>query len=50
MPLTYSISTGLAFGFIASVLTATAAGRAAKVHPLMWGIAAFSVLDLVLRA
>ena len=26
MPLTYSISTGLAFGFIASVLTATAAG------------------------
>ena len=49
MPLTYSISTGLAFGFIASVLAATAAGRAAKVHPLRWAIAAFSALDLVLR-
>ena len=49
MPLTHSISTGLAFGFIASVLTATAAGRAREVHPVMWLIAALSALELGLR-
>ena len=50
MPLTHSISTGLAFGFIASVLFAVAAGRAAKVHPVMWLIAALSALELALRS
>ncbi|MGD9546040.1 MAG: NCS2 family permease [Candidatus Krumholzibacteriia bacterium] len=50
MPLTYSISMGLAFGFTAHVLASLAAGRAREVHPLMWGIAAFSVLDIVLAA
>ena len=42
--------TGLAFGFIASVLFATGAGRAAKVHPVMWVIAALSALELALRS
>ncbi|MBU2502284.1 NCS2 family permease [bacterium] len=50
MPLTYSISMGLAFGFTAHVLASVAAGRARDVHPLMWGIAAFSVLDIVLAS
>lgn len=50
MPLTYSISMGLAFGFTAHVLASAAAGRTREVHPLMWGIAAFSVLDIVLAA
>jgi AGZA family xanthine/uracil permease-like MFS transporter len=49
MPLTHSISTGLAFGFIASVLFAVGAGRAAKVHPVMWVIAVLSALELALR-
>jgi AGZA family xanthine/uracil permease-like MFS transporter len=46
MPLTFSISRGLAFGFIAWVVCAAAAGRARKVHPMLWVIAAFSALDL----
>jgi len=49
MPLTHSISTGLAFGFIASALMAVAAGRAREVHPVLWVIAAFSALEIGLR-
>ena len=49
MPLAHSISTGLAFGFVATVVCAVAAGRAAGVHPLMWAIAALSALELGLR-
>jgi AGZA family xanthine/uracil permease-like MFS transporter len=49
MPLTHSISTGLAFGFIASVVTAVAAGRAREVHPAMWIIASMSALEIGLR-
>jgi AGZA family xanthine/uracil permease-like MFS transporter len=49
MPLTHSISTGLAFGFVACVVTAVAAGRAREVHPVMWVIAALSALEIGLR-
>ena len=48
MPLTNSISTGLAFGFIATVAAAIGAGRARRLHPAMWLIAAMSVVDLAL--
>ena len=48
MPLTYSISMGLAFGFTAYLLAAVAAGRAREVHPVLWGIGVFSVLEIVL--
>jgi adenine/guanine/hypoxanthine permease len=50
MPLTYSISMGLAFGFIAYIIATATAGKAGKIHPFMWGIGAFSVLDVVLSA
>ncbi len=50
MPLTYSISMGLAFGFIAYIVANAAAGKAGKIHPFMWGIGVFSVLDVVLTA
>lgn len=50
MPLTYSISMGLAFGFTAHILVMTAGGRARSVHPVMWAIGAFSVLEIVLAA
>ncbi len=50
MPLTYSISMGLAFGFIAYIVATVAAGKIGKIHPLMWGIGVFSVLDVVLTA
>ena len=49
MPLTHSISTGLAFGFVASVLASVATGRMRDVHPVMWLIAALSVLEIALR-
>ena len=48
MPLTYSIATGLAFGFVAYILTAVAVGRWRQVHPVMWGVGVLSVLDIVL--
>jgi AGZA family xanthine/uracil permease-like MFS transporter len=50
MPLCYSISTGLAFGFLAHVLMTVAAGRGRDLPPAMWVIAAVSALDLVLTA
>lgn len=50
MPLTYSISMGLAFGFLASIVASVAAGKAARVHPVMWVIGAISLLEIVLTA
>jgi AGZA family xanthine/uracil permease-like MFS transporter len=50
MPMTYSISTGLAFGFSAYLVTSVASGRARRVHPVMWVIGIASVLDIVLAA
>lgn len=46
MPLTYSISTGLSFGFIAFVLLKAVAGKFDEISWLMWIIAALSVLNL----
>jgi AGZA family xanthine/uracil permease-like MFS transporter len=48
MPLTFSISRGLAFGFLAHILAVTAAGRARSLHPVMWVVGVFSLLELVL--
>ncbi|MBD3222436.1 NCS2 family permease [bacterium] len=50
MPLTYSISMGLAFGFLASIAARVAAGRARTVHPVMWGIGAISALEIAVSA
>jgi len=44
--LSYSISTGLAFGFISFVLIKSASGKIREVKPTMWIIAALSVLFL----
>ncbi|WP_340111759.1 NCS2 family permease [Maribellus mangrovi] len=46
MPLTYSISNGLSFGFIAFVLLKAVAGKFDEISWLMWIIAALSVLNL----
>ncbi len=48
MPLTYSISIGLSFGFISYVILKSVAGKYKEVSVLMWIIAALSVLNLVL--
>ncbi len=50
MPLTYSISMGLAFGFTAHVLVMAVTGKARTVHPLLWFVAAFSLLEIFLAA
>ena len=43
VPLTYSISNGIGFGFIAYVVVAAVTGQLKKVKPLMW-VAAFAFL------
>jgi len=46
--LSYSISTGLAFGFVSFTLIKTVLGKAGEVKPAMWIIAILSVLFLTL--
>ncbi|HSK93319.1 MAG TPA: NCS2 family permease [Candidatus Angelobacter sp.] len=36
MPLTYTITTGIAAGFVAYVFLKVVRGRASEIHPLMW--------------
>ncbi|MFG6136936.1 NCS2 family permease [Halomonas sp. B23F22_10] len=47
MPLTYSITLGIAFGFMSFVLIKVATGRLEDIRPAMWVSAALSVLLLV---
>lgn len=46
--LSYSISTGLAFGFISFVLIKTVSGKARQIRPTMWIVAIISTLFLTL--
>ncbi|MBW8041364.1 MAG: NCS2 family permease [Planctomycetes bacterium] len=46
--LSYSISTGLAFGFISFALIKTVSGKVREVKPAMWIIAILSILFLTL--
>lgn len=48
MPLTYSIATGLAFGFISYVLLKLLSGKGREVDVLMYGAAIFSVASFCL--
>lgn len=48
IPLTYSITDGLAYGFLAYVLLKAGTGRAREVRPAMWVIALLAVLLLAL--
>ena len=45
MPLTYSISNGIAFAFIAYALIKLFSGNAAKTHPAIWLVAVLSVVS-----
>jgi AGZA family xanthine/uracil permease-like MFS transporter len=47
--LSYSISTGLAFGFISFTMMKLISGKAREVKPAMWIIAIFSLLFLTLE-
>lgn len=44
MPLTFSIATGIGFGFIAYVVVKTLAGRASETNPALWVLAALFVV------
>ncbi len=46
--LSYSISTGLAFGFVSFTLIKTVLGKAGEIKPAMWVIAILSVLFLTM--
>jgi len=46
--LSYSISTGLAFGFVSFTLIKTVLGKAKEIKPAMWIIAVLSVLFLTI--
>lgn len=50
MPLTYSISDGIALGFILYPITMIATGRAKKVHPLMYILAVIFTAFLLIIA
>ena len=45
MPLTYSISNGIALAFIAYALIKLFSGNAAKTHPAIWLVAVLSVIS-----
>lgn len=46
MPLSYSISIGIAFGFISYVAIKIFVGKAGTVKPIFWAVAAFSFLEV----
>ncbi|EEH64517.1 putative permease [Gleimia coleocanis DSM 15436] len=48
MPFSYNITVGIGAGFIAYVVICAAKGKAKKVHPLMWLIAALFVVFFTL--
>lgn len=47
MPLTYSISTGITFGFISYGILEIVTGRTKEIKPVMWFIIILSVIELV---
>ena len=50
MPLTYSISTGLVFGFLSYIVIVLASGDWRKLNPVLWVIGALSLLQLLITA
>ncbi|MGL5278106.1 MAG: NCS2 family permease [Cetobacterium sp.] len=49
MPLTYSISIGISFGFISYILVCLFGGKVTHVKPIMWAIGFFSVIELMFK-
>jgi adenine/guanine/hypoxanthine permease len=47
MPLTYSIATGIAIGFIFYPITMIAKGRSKEIHPIMYGLFVIFILYFV---
>lgn len=49
MPLTYSISIGIAFGFISYILVCLFKGKPQEIKPIMWAIGFFSIVELMFK-
>ncbi|WP_448821696.1 NCS2 family permease, partial [Cetobacterium sp.] len=49
MPLTYSISIGISFGFISYILVCLFGGKIKDIKPIMWAIGFFSVVELIFK-
>ena len=47
MPLTYSISSGIAYGFGSYLLLCVGTGKFNKIHPIMWFIGSLSILEII---
>lgn len=47
MPLTYSISSGIAFGFGSYLILCVGTGRFREIHPIMWFIGSLSIFEIV---
>ncbi|MDR3552191.1 MAG: NCS2 family permease [Clostridia bacterium] len=50
MPFAYSITTGIAFGFIVYVLIKIIRGKAKEVHPIMYGATALFIVNFIMLA
>ena len=50
MGLTYSISTGIAFGFFFYILVKATKGKLKETHPILWGSATLFLIDFVYNA
>jgi len=50
MAFSYSISYGIAGGFIMYCIVKTCKGKAKEVHPIIWTVAALFILDFVCMA
>jgi AGZA family xanthine/uracil permease-like MFS transporter len=50
MPFAYSITTGIAFGFIFFVLLRLVRGKYKEVHPIMYGATALFIINFILLA
>ena len=47
MPLTYSIATGIAIGFVFYPITMIMKGKAKEIHPIMYGLSAIFILYFI---
>ena len=50
MAFSYSISYGIAAGFITYCITKVCRNEAKDVHPIIWGVAILFIADLALQA
>ena len=50
IPLTFSLTQGMLWGFISHVVMYAFAGRAREVKPMMWGLAAIALGMIALDA